>query len=611
MLRKAFLFVVALALLGCISGTGFDPVAAAKASGQMQQFLQEHPDAKIVVVLLDEAKAKEKLTQYAECGAVSAQTAYMVTFDDVQTKGVAFVDEKSQKLICVVIRQGSLTPTPPATAGARPTGGTASADSASKTQRVGNVALSEYRDEKNGYRILKPASWTAEVIDGYVKVKDGNTDALVWPLQLSGENRKATGVDVGNYLIGVLKKKMPDFRIESIHQAPDKSVMQVTAAYADPAGSGVQLKGVLSSFADGSGNSLVAGYEAPAAVFDEKEPLLRKIVASYASLKREKPTGRFPGLKLVQGGDADVSMLIPEGWTFYGGSSCTTKFVQAVDLDHQARRVFVYGGLGPIYFDAAAKQRAVEYCNGLRAIYGPTHPCSLVPGQPPMHDLPLAASVTKEAFLNALPEYFQTEMIRSILPGAEPFDLEVVSTERVGSDEVFDVRFDFNGIPAVAKMTMGPLMPDAVTGTMYGYSIVGLTAESKEELAALYPTLIQSVESLTLSQPFISSCQELQNAQAKAYAQISKTLSETSDVVIKGYEGRQQQLDVVSEKGSDARLGVERVYNPDNDEVYEVPNGFYQAYDSNRELFQKSNLQQLTPEQYTTYAPLNGALHIG
>ncbi len=629
MFRKIFLVLVTALLLGCIGGgAGFDPVNAAKASGQVQKFLQEHPNAKIVAVLLNEAQTRERLKNYAECSLVTPQPSYVVTFEDAQTKAVAFVGEAGQKALCVVIQQSGTNTAGQTGQGTQNTAtqpGTAPGSQATAgTLNVAGTELVEYKDEQRGYKIMKPVGWKAEIREGgYVMASSGSTDAIIWPVQLSGQYAKGTGVDLGNYLIGVIKQKIAGFAVENIYKAQDNSVMEVVGTYPDPAGSGVRLKGVLTTFADGKGNGLLAGYEAPEAEFSAKEQLLRKIASSYASLKLARPASAAtsggsnaggaaqPASRLVQAGDSDVSMLIPGGWKFIGGSSCTTKFVQAYDPDNKARRVFIYGGLGPVYFSAQAKQQAIDYCNGLRAAYGPSHPCTLVPGQPALYDLPLASGTSKEAFLATLPEYFQTQMIRSILPYAEPFGLTVNGKEQVGGDEVFDVTFSFNGLPAAGKMTVGPMIPDAVTGTMYGYGIVGLTAENKEALGALYPTLLKSLDSVTLSQSYISSCKELQNAQAKAYSQVSKTLGETSDIIVKGYEGRQPGLDVASEKRSDVTLGVERVYNPDNDEVYEVPNGFYDAYNINRESFQKSNLQQLTPDQYTQYAPLNGALHIG
>ena len=69
--------------------------------------------------------------------------------------------------------------------------------------------------------------------------------------------------------------------------------------------------------------------------------------------------------------------------------------------------------------------------------------------------------------------------------------------------------------------------------------------------------------------------------------------------------------DRISQKWSDTTLGLDRVYNPDRDEVYHVPNNFYENYDINRQKFEMQNLQELSPQQWNDYAPLDGALNIG
>jgi hypothetical protein len=55
---------------------------------------------------------------------------------------------------------------------------------------------------------------------------------------------------------------------------------------------------------------------------------------------------------------------------------------------------------------------------------------------------------------------------------------------------------------------------------------------------------------------------------------------------------------------------MDKVYNPDKDEVYEVDANFYQYYDINREKFEYQNMRELTQEERLNYIPLNGELRI-
>ena len=52
---------------------------------------------------------------------------------------------------------------------------------------------------------------------------------------------------------------------------------------------------------------------------------------------------------------------------------------------------------------------------------------------------------------------------------------------------------------------------------------------------------------------------------------------------------------------------MERVQNPDTGEAYEVPNGYYEQYNLNRNSFTTGNLQQLPDDAFKLWAtpPLN------
>ncbi|MDP2717865.1 MAG: hypothetical protein Q8P02_03930, partial [Candidatus Micrarchaeota archaeon] len=133
-------------------------------------------------------------------------------------------------------------------------------------------------------------------------------------------------------------------------------------------------------------------------------------------------------------------------------------------------------------------------------------------------------------------------------------------------------------------------------------------AASYESLRAV---LDQSIKSFQVSQSYANQCSASAQADSSSRTgDISRTLSETSDIITGGYNERSQVQDRVAQKWSDTTLGVDRVYNPDSDQVYQVPNGFYDAYDVNRQSFEQQNLQQLTPDQWNQYAPLDGALNI-
>jgi hypothetical protein len=215
--------------------------------------------------------------------------------------------------------------------------------------------LVEYRNEAKGYTIQKPSTWNAVVQeDQYLLVsKDENTDALIWPLKLSGQYAKMNGLDLGNYIIGLIKAQYSSFKVENIHVATDKSSMQVVATLDFE---GVSLKTVMTTFVDANGNGLLAGYEAPITSFEAQEPVLRAIITSYkpvatdvtkAAVGAYRPVASSR-LQLVpySASDGGFSVNIPSGWKVDSLGSCSTRIRYAAFLLlHPTRTPFLFHSL--------------------------------------------------------------------------------------------------------------------------------------------------------------------------------------------------------------------------------------------------------------------------
>ena len=87
-----------------------------------------------------------------------------------------------------------------------------------------------------------------------------------------------------------------------------------------------------------------------------------------------------------------------------------------------------------------------------------------------------------------------------------------------------------------------------------------------------------------------------------------ETLRESTEIVNGWWRDRQQSDDIRIEKQSDAILGVERLYDPDSDQVYEFPNGFSDTYNLDPGKYRMPNLRPLDADDHRqwTQAPLNG-----
>ncbi len=609
--RKLMVLGLAVVLLGCIgSGQGIDPIVAAKASGQIQGFLNEHPNAKIVAILLSPEQASNKSKDYPDCGGLPAQSMYQVTFDEAGTKAVAFINAEKGQTICVVVNSsGTANPSASTSASASASaqasiapGVPLSVISETKAE-VSGEQLVEYRNERQGYRVLKPASWQAEIVDdSYLLVKENdNTDALIWPIKLSGQYARMNGLDLGNYIIGLVKDAYADFKVESIHVADDKSSMQVIATVPDPEAPSVTLKLVMTTFVGANGNGLLAGYEAPVGAFDQKEAILRKIVASYAPIVTEQTkaaVGPAPAqfgaaaggtiqLTPFASGDGGFTFNAPSGWKIESLGQCSTKSMAAYDPQNPIRRVFAINtnSIAMRISQNTAEQVAID---GLPALtqfvsaYGSVSNVQVVAG-------------TRQA-------YPATQGIAGMVDAA-----------------VFDVTLTIDGKPA--KGQVGTYIYDPSYGTLgvVYLSLAGAIAEPEafdSLIGQAYPgekrgPLGKSVGSFEVSQSYANACTASGQADSsRRTGDLSRTLSETSDIVTGGYNERSAVNDRIAEKWSDTTLGVDRVYDPTNDAVYQVPNDFYDNYDINRQKFEKSDLQPLSPNQWNDYAPLDGELNI-
>ena len=168
---------------------------------------------------------------------------------------------------------------------------------------------------------------------------------------------------------------------------------------------------------------------------------------------------------------------------------------------------------------------------------------------------------------------------------------------------------------SVAVFTaMGLLLPftgGPGGGLGYGFSVTGITAP-KGEFQDIEDILVKSVGSYSISQSYVGNCLAQQANTYGAILKAGKTLSETSDIIMQGWENRNRTDDVLAEKRSDAILGKERLYDPNTGEVYEFENGFYDKYKLEQNRYEMDNLQILPDESHNlwTKAPLDGYTHL-
>jgi hypothetical protein len=323
------------------------------------------------------------------------------------------------------------------------------------------------------------------------------------------------------------------------------------------------------------------------------EPGSNPPVPTPPSPETPKPS---PTLNLEDYSGEFFSIKKPAGWDIVTGGACSTFAFYTRDPEHPVNQIFYFNEVGPVYLAEEQKTVDMEYMDR---------------GGFPVEwlEMPVVNPLTPGNFLTSFHLIAQTNIARSFLQDIpELKDIEIISN----SPEESPVTGGQTGIiralyrrdgelgEGIFYVTVAPLLPLSGMpggGIGYGFCFTGITS-LKSDFRYLQATLTQSLESLTISQSYIDDCIRFQEIQYQGILKAGKTLSETSDIIMESWENRNKVDDIISEKRSDAILGNTRVYNPDNENVYDVPLGFYEEYDLNRGQYNMNNLQLLPDEDW-------------
>jgi hypothetical protein len=313
-------------------------------------------------------------------------------------------------------------------------------------------------------------------------------------------------------------------------------------------------------------------------------------------------------LELFDVGANFFSIRKPKGWEVHIGGVCSTLGILLRDPAVPLRQVFYFGLIGPVYLKEAQRQIDQAYVDA-----GGFDIAWL--------DAPAVDPLTAENFFIHWPDIARMKAAIAFLPEFPPLtDLTVVSAAPQssvfpGGDAVL-LRGLFTREGAVGQgQWLGttwvyfPFTGGPGVGTGYGSIILGVTAPMRE-FKTVEATLIASLDSFTVTQGYIDWCRLQQSQLWGAVAKAGRTLSETSDLIVDGWQSRTQESDILAEQYSDGLRSVERVYDPSTRQVYEVPLGWFDAYDSHRGDYTLDDLQMLPDGNYDlwTSVPSDGGL---
>ncbi|KPK99796.1 MAG: hypothetical protein AMJ91_06240 [candidate division Zixibacteria bacterium SM23_73_3] len=317
-----------------------------------------------------------------------------------------------------------------------------------------------------------------------------------------------------------------------------------------------------------------------------------------------------PGLKLESFDGGFFSIDKPKGWNIATAGACAGFAFLIRDPSEPLRQVFYFGEVGPVYLSDQQKQIDYQYMS----MGG--YPCSWI-------DMPVVNPLTPGNFLAQFHRIARTQIAQNFMPQCPRLEnLQVISKVpqpspiSSGSTQLVRALFTQGGNlgEGLFLVTVAPVLPftgGPGGGLAYGFSITGITAP-KREFRNIENILVKSVASYSISQSYVQNCMAQQNQAYQGILKAGKTLSETSDIIMRGWENRNKVDDVLSEKRSDAILGRERLYDPNTGDVYEFENGFYDKYQLDQNKYEMNDLQPLPGDNHDlwTKAPLDGYKHL-
>ncbi len=315
-------------------------------------------------------------------------------------------------------------------------------------------------------------------------------------------------------------------------------------------------------------------------------------------------------LKLERFDGGFFSIDKPKGWKIITAGACSDFAFLIRDPSEPSRQIFYFGQVGPVYLSEQQKQIDYQYMS----MGG--YPVDWI-------DMPVVNPLTSGNFLSRFHFIAQSRVAQTFMPQCPRLSrVQIISTQSQscpipgGTTELIRALFTEGeslgeGLFLVTVVPVLPFTGSPGGGLAYGFMITGITAP-KEEFKHTQSTLAKAVESFTISESYVSNCLRQQASTYAGILKAGKTLSQTSDIIMQGWENRNKTHDILAEKTSDAILGKERLYDPNTGEVYEFENGFYDKYNSDREGYEMNDLKLLPDDSHELWmkACLDGYKHV-
>ncbi len=286
--------------------------------------------------------------------------------------------------------------------------------------------------------------------------------------------------------------------------------------------------------------------------------------------------------KLVDYKTADFSMKIPNGWSVTTGGSGMFHAIRVTDPKSPVNQIFFLLKAQPILHSETGR----DYYNQSYQMYGGNYNM--------MAAAPVLSPASTENFFRIFNSY--AAFAKTYEPSYSSFDFPSFGSFKTVESFASSSTMKSNAIsPALLRATFtdtagnngeGLFTADVIdfTGnTVSGfgidagfymvYNIAAITCE-ENSFIEWKDILCQSLSSIDYSQSYVNSAIQQSNESTANAMQIRSELSTISDGIMDSWEKRNTSQDIISQKQSDATLGLERIYDTEKDEIYMAKNGW-------------------------------------
>jgi hypothetical protein len=448
-------------------------------------------------------------------------------------------------------------------------------------------------NDPSGFSVNTPAGWTVarDAQQGRVTIRGQRGEqAVIWPMFIEQRKLDAAGAAA---LVQDLARKV-DEQLSWTPAAPSQNVAHAFAK------GGQRNAAAMLTWSAGTNGTEAYLYcvEAPAAIYASSTDTFVAVLTSFHVVQD-------PALKNAQrqaGGSAPATisyvrwtdphegafnMVVPQGWQVIGGAyrlSATDirNGVTMMSPDGQVRiyvgdsnlgiftqpnQMLAMGGLREGGYEMLGDGTKLEI---RRYVTGQQFASNYAAG--PLQRQCAGLQVQSN---NARPDIAATfgQLARNEgMPGAQIAAGDVLFT------------CSLNGRPVVGKFVVGTIVPSPGRSPMwFVYRIYGYIApaERKDDAEKICLQAVQSWqidpqwqarENQTANAAVQQDSIRSQQIQSQAMAAIRKDQQETSDMITKGYEQRQQVYDEISRKRENAILGEVDVVDPETGTQFKVDN---------------------------------------